>query len=293
MKEYTSWGRYPRASHKAIRNIFWRHDSLPDLSPLLPYGMGRSYGDSCLNDGGALLATRGLSRFISFDSKSGVLKAEAGVTLEEVINFALPRGWFLPVTPGTKYVTLGGAVANDVHGKNHHKSGTFGCFVRAFELVRSDGERLECSPENEKDLYRATIGGLGLTGLVTWVELQLIPVKGPYIDMVSLKFSSLEEFFEISAEFSSKPQYEYTVAWLDCVAGGEGFGRGIFMAGTHSDKSGGERSCPKPQIGVPFDFPEIALNKLTIKAFNALYYRRQREKEVKKCEHFNPFFYPL
>src|SRR5690606_33864629 len=173
---YRSWGRFPDAPPRRVVRLTWR-DALPDLArlggPVLPYGQGRSYGDACLNEGGVLLDTRGLDRFIAFDPDSGLLRAEAGATLADVPALVAPHGWFLPVTPGTKYVTLGGAVANDVHGKNHHVAGTFGRHVTRMELVRSSGERLELTPEGpQADLFRATVAGLGLTGLLTWVELQ-------------------------------------------------------------------------------------------------------------------------
>ena len=174
---FESWGRYPR-HHADIVPLYWTSDFPPPApapSSMLPVGMGRSYGDSCLLEGGTLLAARGLDRFISFDSVTGLLRCEAGVTLAEILDFAVPRGWFLPVTPGTKFVTVGGAIANDIHGKNHHVAGTFGCHVPRFELVRSNGQKYECTPAQNQSLYEATIGGLGLTGLITWAEVQLRP----------------------------------------------------------------------------------------------------------------------
>jgi hypothetical protein len=156
-----------------------RHASLPDFDgTALPHGNGRSYGDSCLNPDGALLRTRGMDRFIAFDAATGVLRCEAGVQLAEIIALALPQGWFLPVSPGTRFVTVGGAIANDVHGKNHHAAGSFGEHVRAFELLRSDGQRLLCTRAHNADWFAATVGGLGLTGLVTWAEIALRRVPG-------------------------------------------------------------------------------------------------------------------
>ena len=171
MQSYQSWGRLPKATPAAVLRVHWRSE-LADLDlgppPALPYGLGRSYGDSCLNDGGTLIDTSPLSRLMLFDSERGILRAEAGISLERLLSIIVPRGWFLPVSPGTQFVTLGGAVANDIHGKNHHRAGTFGCHVRRFELWRSDGEQRECSPDENAELFRATIGGLGLTGLITW-----------------------------------------------------------------------------------------------------------------------------
>src|SRR5205085_1669605 len=164
-----SWGRYPQARHAAEVRLNWRAGlTLPVVGPMLPYGQGRSYGDSCLNDGGKLLRTAGLDRFISFDEGSGLLRCEAGLTLGEILRLLVPRGFFLPVVPGTKHVSVGGAIANDIHGKNHHRAGSFGAHVRRLELLRSDGDARELEPDDR--LFQATVGGLGLTGLVTWAE---------------------------------------------------------------------------------------------------------------------------
>lgn len=163
-----------------------------------------------------MLHLRPLDRFIAADWNSGLIRAEAGVTLDEVFALAIPRGWFLPVTPGTRFVTLGGALANDVHGKNHHLKGTFGCHVPRFSLIRSDREPLLCSATENPGLYAASIGGLGLTGIIEWVELQLAPIRSSRIDATHIRFGNLDEFFALSAELD--PQYEFTVSWIDCLA---------------------------------------------------------------------------
>lgn len=294
-RAHTSWGRLPSAESDPLR-VSWRSELLPDLPEgltALPYGLGRSYGDSCLNDGGALLLTRGLDRFIAFDRANGVLRCEAGVTLEEIIHLVLPQGWFLPVTPGTKFVTVGGAIANDVHGKNHHRVGTFGRFVRRFELARSDGERLTCSPVENADWFQATIGGLGLTGLVTWAEIQLRPVANAYVETESVKFGSLAEFFDLNAE--SERDFEYTVAWVDCLATGSKLGRGHYLRGNHAgpqlERLAAPRSLPLPPV--PFDLPGFALNSLTVRAFNFVYYHRQRARLKRRLASYDSFFYPL
>ena len=173
-----SWGRYPQAQQQIVP-FHWRDAALPaGTDTLLAYGNGRSYGDVCLNDGGTLLHTAGLDRFIAFDPDSGVLRCEAGVLFSDILAFAVPRGWFLPVTPGTQYITLGGAIANDVHGKNHHGAGTFGEHVHCFELLRSDGSRTLCSRAVNAELFAATVGGLGLTGVITWAEFALKRIAG-------------------------------------------------------------------------------------------------------------------
>jgi FAD/FMN-containing dehydrogenase len=205
----------------------------------------------------------------------------------------VPNGWFLPVTPGTKFITVGGAIANDVHGKNHHRAGTFGRHVVRFELLRSNGERLICSPRKNSELFTATIGGLGLTGVITWAEFKLARIHSPMISVESIKFESLEEFIELSDE--SDREYEYTVAWISCSAGSESIGKGIFLRGNHAPptKRKVRQKEPKSRLSVPISFPGFAINKLTIRAFNALYYGKQRKNAVSKAIHYDPFFYPL
>ena len=287
-----SWGRYPRARQTVIR-CHDRHAALPAIAcSLLPYGNGRSYGDSCLNDGGALLHARGLDRFIAFEPQTGVLRCEAGVLLSEILELVVPQGWFLPVTPGTQFVTVGGAIANDVHGKNHHRAGTFGAQVRAFELLRSDGSRRRCAPAENPDWFAATVGGLGLTGLITWAEIQLRRIANPWIASETIRFGNLDEFFAVSA--ASDRDYEYTVAWLDCAARGAALGRGLFMRGNHAPALCAARPrAPARRLSVPFAPPFSLINSWSLKAFNTLYYHRQWAKITRGITHYAPFFYPL
>ncbi|MBX7143044.1 MAG: FAD-binding oxidoreductase [Oligoflexia bacterium] len=287
-----SWGRYPK-TNSTLHPVQWLHEPIKFESDkrYLPYGQGRSYGDCCLNDAGVLLTTNGLSRIISFDRQTGVLRCEAGLTIDEVLRVIVPAGWFVPVTPGTRFVSIGGAIANDVHGKNHHTSGTFGRHVLAFELLRSSGERLLCSPQQNTELFRASIAGLGLTGLITWAEIQLKPIKNAGIEMESVRFSDLEEFFQISG--GSEKDFEYTVAWLDCVSSGSAFGRGIFMRGNHSAADAKQCRASRLKLAVPVDAPGFALNRWTVQAFNSCYYNKQRQKSVRSLVHYEPFFYPL
>jgi FAD/FMN-containing dehydrogenase len=287
-----SWGRYPRTQQTVIP-MGWSSDPLPaarDGKTLLPFGLGRTYGDGCLNDGGTLLLTRTMNRILDFDAQTGIIRCEAGASFDSILQFAVPRGWFLPTSPGTKFVTVGGAVANDVHGKNHHRAGTFGCHVKRFELLRSDGSRLLCSPAENPQLFAATIGGLGLTGLMTWVEFALRPISSAMIDVESVKMRNLDDFFQVSAE--SDKDFEYTVAWVDCLAQGAALGRGIMMRGNHA-KEGGLIPHQQPKLGVPVDFPAIALNHYSVQAFNALYYGRLRQPLTSAVVHYAPFFYPL
>ena len=261
--EMESWGRYPRAM-QAVQPVRWRTDLLPfDARPVLPRGQGRSYGDSCLNDGGVLLTTEGLDRFIYFDEVAGLLRCEAGVTLGSILDLTVPRGWFLPVLPGTQHVSVGGAIANDIHGKNHHRAGTFGCHVERLELVRSDGERRLLTPG--EPLFAATVGGLGLTGLITWAELRLKRVPGPCVRTEAIAFDDLARFEELTRESDSK--WEYTVAWIDCLARVPG--RGVFFRGEHAEGAARPRSR---RLTVPIDLPSFALNSLTVReASGALY----------------------
>jgi FAD/FMN-containing dehydrogenase len=295
MSRFLSWGRLPRVEPAKVVSLLSR-ETLPDLAairkPMLAYGLGRSYGDSCLNDGGVLLATRGLSRFIGFDEETGMLLCEAGTSLAEILETFVPRGWSLPVTPGTKYVTVGGAIANDVHGKNHHALGSFGRYVRRFELLRSSGERLVCSPERHCALFEATIGGLGLTGLITWVELELRRVENPMIDAEYVRMRNLDEFFQLTRE--SDGAFEFTVAWVDCLARGPDVGRGIFMRGNHSTDVA--PSAPRRRgslLTVPFDAPPGLLNRYTVGAFNAAYYWKQMRRRVRRVVDPESFFYTL
>jgi FAD/FMN-containing dehydrogenase len=294
-RQYLSWGRYPRFEQDAIR-LNWRHESLPTTGnankTFLPFGNGRSYGDICLNQGGLIVDCRGLNRFISFDTIRGTLRCEAGVLLSEILAEVVSKGWFLPVTPGTQFVTVGGAIASDVHGKNHHRAGTFGCHLRCFELLRSDGTRLQCSPTENADWFCATIGGLGLTGLITWAEIQLQRIAGQYIDQEVIRYGCLSDFFRLSAE--SDPSFAYTVAWVDCLAKGPSLGRGLFIRGNHSERSKARQ--PKwtpPRMTFPIDPPVSLVNGFTLKLLNAIYYRRQLQPRHRSLVHFVPFFYPL
>ena len=290
-----SWGRYPDVEPAQVIPIYWR-DELPDLAsferPILPYAYGRSYGDSCLNEGGVVLDVSHLRRFLAFDEREGVLRCEAGVSLAEILGLIVPRGWFLPVTPGTKYVSVGGAIANDIHGKNHHQAGTFGCHVTCFELLRSNGERLLCSPSENRELFCATIGGLGLTGVILWAEIRLQPIVSPLMKIERIRFASLDAFMQLSA--ASDQDYAYTVSWVDCLIGGKEACRGIFMRGNH-DQSPAPKMRPHGSLPlmVPFDLPSQVLNTFTVKSFNALYYRSQLSSTVHKVVHYDPFFYPL
>ncbi len=289
-----SWGRYPRVEQRIIP-VLDRNGALPlpsDGGTVLAHGNGRSYGDSCLNPGATLLTSRNLDRFIDFDPATGVVRCEAGVTLANILDIALPRGWFLPVTPGTRYATVGGAIGNDVHGKNHHRAGTFCHHVRCIELLRSDGSRQQLTPADSSGLFAATAGGLGLTGFITWVELQLRRVPGPWIETESIRFDNLDEFFELSRD--SAEGFEYTVAWIDCLAKGANLGRGHFLRGDHAPGDA-QAATPSsaPRRSMPLVPPVSLVNRLTLRPFNTLYYWRQPARHARQISHYQSYFYPL
>ena len=291
---YLSWGRNSRPAHRNVYRPSWADElgRFDDAgAPVLAFGLGRSYGDSCLNDGGYLIDTTAMDHVLSFDVATGLMRCAAGVSLAAILQVAVPRGWFLPVTPGTKFVTIAGAVANDVHGKNHHCAGTIGCHVTQFELLRSDGARFVCSPAQNSEWFAATIGGLGLTGIIVWVEIQLKKILSSKLAVDTLAFHSLKEFLEITRE-SEQAGFEYTVAWIDCLSGRNA--RGIFYRGNHAES--GELLAKGGNGGglrVPFALPEFALNHFTVKAFNTLYYGLKSGAKRAHLEDYDPFFYPL
>ncbi|MCC6531351.1 MAG: FAD-binding oxidoreductase [Burkholderiales bacterium] len=292
---FQSWGRYP-ALPQRVRYCHWRDElarvlgaALGEGDTTLPVGNGRSYGDSCLAASGQVLRMRPLDRIIAVDWATGRIEAEAGVTLEEVLALSIPRGWFLPVTPGTRYVTLGGAVANDVHGKNHHVRGTFGRHVRRIGLVRSERAPLVCGPETERDWFAVTVGGLGLSGVIDWVELQLLPIRSSLVDSIEMRFDNLDEFFDLSALHDAS--YEYSVAWIDCLARGNETGRGVYMAGNHAAE-GALAVDMRRQFALPFAPRGSLVNAVSLRMFNGVYYRAHSPMARKRVG-YGPFFYPL
>ena len=288
-----SWGRYPKIAHQRVHKPAW-NDQVPEIfnaaapGALLPYGLGRSYGDSCLNAGRELIDCRRLNRILDFDASTGMIRCESGTSLSDIIDVFLPKGWFLPVTPGTRFVTVGGAIANDVHGKNHHCAGTFGAHVRQIGLHRSNDGLVICSSRENPDMLGATIGGLGLTGVIAWADIQLKPVAGPWIDAESIPFQSLNAFLDLSRE--SNDRFEYTVAWLDCFAGKNP--RGIFFRGNHSPSHGAEFH-PKRGPKLPFALPAWMLNRYSVKAFNTVYYKIHAASKGVAVVPYDSFFYPL
>lgn len=291
-----SWGQFPRYPQSPTV-CHWPEALAPAFAKLaaahgstLAYGAGLSYGDSCLAASDHVLHTRALDRFVAADWTAGKVTAEAGVSLADILRIAVPRGWFLPVTPGTKYVTLGGAIANDVHGKNHHRRGTFGCHVRRLGLLRSDLGRIECSPHSHPAHFIATIGGMGLTGIIEWAELQLVPIRSSRIDGLTQRFGNLDEFFSLSTELDEA--HEFCVAWIDCLAKGKARGRGVYMAGDFAP-TGPLAVETKRKVTVPLTPPFSLINGLSLRAFNEVYWHKAPVTRRRSNTGYDSFFYPL
>ena len=284
-----SWGRFPKHP-QTVRAFHWRDEKItapPDGRAMLPRGLGRSYGDSCLAAaGGELIDAAPLDRIISLDSESGILRCESGASLDAILQFVVPRGWFPPVTPGTRFVTVGGAIANDVHGKNHPRRGSFGNHVRRLQLLRSDGARFECAPDQNPEWFRAVVGGLGLPGFIVWAEIQLRRIRNPFVETEFIRMNSLPDFFRLFSE--SAPDFEYPVAWIDCV--GKNIGRGWFYRANHaSPDSRGKIPSARKRTAPPLPFSLV--NAATVPAFNFLY--RALPRPARAVSHYRPFFYPL
>ena len=284
-----SWGRVvetrsPVADPAFIDDVL----KLQSPSSRLAYGLGRSYGDVCLNDGGALVRMPMLDRIASADWQTGIVRVEAGISIGALLAVSVPHGWFVPVTPGTKFVTLGGAVANDVHGKNHAEAGTIGCHVRALGLLRQ-GRVMDIGLDNHPDLFAATIGGLGLTGIILWVELQLQRIASSDFEVETQRLGGLDDFFGVATSSRSWP---YTVAWVDCLATGAALGRGLFSRGRHAQSGPLRVHAAGPQVGVPTDAPAGLLGPTAVRLFNALYARQPRSQAVRRMP-YDAFLYPL
>lgn len=293
----SGWGRFPRLECRpleprdrdAVASIVAANPSL------IARGNGRAYGDAALNPAGTLLM-RGCRGVLDFDQKSGRLTCEAGMMLSEVLERFVPLGWHPPVTPGTKFVTVGGMIAADIHGKNHHRAGSFGRYVESLELVLADGTILRCSRDENPELFAATCGGMGLTGVILQATFRLIPIETNVIRRETLRARNLEDAM---AMFEESESWTYSVAWIDCLAEDAALGRSVIYRGEHArleELSVAERTVPLDQRTrsawrIPFDFPAIALNRWNVRAFNALYYRHARPRS--EIIEFDPFFYPL
>jgi len=291
-KNLESWGRLSKLSYKFVEPT--SQVSITEI--LLSYGKDEklaigsslSYGDVGLNSNGLVVSTRNLDRLIQADWSSGVIRAEAGITFDQILNICVPRGWFLPVVPGTKFITLGGAVANDVHGKNHGVAGTFGCHIKKIGLAVPNGDLVELSLYEKPDLFRATIAGLGLTGIIVWVEFSLKKISSSLLEIQTLRMRSLDDYFRISQQ---SIEWEHTIAWVDCLAKGSSFGRGVYMRARHLQNTP-ISSHSRQRIRVPNKFPINLLNVNNSKIFNALFWNWNLFS-TSRISHYNKFFFPL
>jgi decaprenylphospho-beta-D-ribofuranose 2-oxidase len=285
----TGWGRYSGIQAQGF--FFESIDPLISYVKIpqdyIVYAMGRSYGDSALNKN-ALLSRR-FNKILFFDEQEGIITCESGVTLSDLIDIFLPRGWFLPVVPGTKHITVGGAIASDIHGKNHHKVGCFSNFVLSFELMLSDGEILLCSRDQNPQLFYATCGGMGLTGIITNVTFRLQPIKSSYVRETIIRCKNLKETLQLIDE---KEEATYSVGWLDCLAKGKQLGRSILMLGEHA--ASGPLFREKQRIlTMPIDLPSFILNKYSISTFNHIYYGLHPSFTEGRLVSLDNFFFPL
>ncbi len=287
------WGRFPRADcvQSFARDEGEVRAAVLASDTLIARGLGRAYGDAALNPNGVLNLTR-QARLIAFDAATGLLTCEAGVSLRDVVAVFAPRGWFPPVTPGTQYVTVGGMAACDVHGKNHHGAGSFGRHVAWLDLMIATGEVRRCSREAEPDLFHATLGGMGLTGVILRLAFTLIPIETQAMRQDTVVCRDLEETLQA---FESRPDATYSVAWTDCLTTGARQGRSLVYFGEHATRAelppGLAEPTVRPAKRIPIDFPNFALNPLSVRAFNELYYRRG--VAGRSYVGLQPYFYPL
>jgi len=286
MNQVNSWGNYPKHNSKYYDFDIDNKSSL-FRGKTIPFGNGRSYGDSCLSEN--IIGFKKWNHFLSFNKNSGLLKIQSGVLLSEIIEVIIPNGWFLKVNPGTKLITVGGAIASDIHGKNHHIEGCFSECVNWFNLLLPSGEIFKCSREKNQDLFFSTCGGMGLTGFILEIEIQLKSINSIYINQKTTKTKNLKETFEVFETIKNEP---YSVAWIDCLSKGDKIGRSLIMSGDFDD-DGNLNYSPKKRLNIPFNFPSFSLNTLTVKIFNFLYYNRVFKKISFQKVEFDSFFFPL
>ncbi len=285
----SGWGKYPivRASGHGFETSDELRRCLETPGDMIAYAMGRSYGDSALNE--RICFTRRFDKMLDFDARTGLLTCESGVSLADVVARFLPRGWFLTVTPGTKYISVGGAIAGDVHGKNHHSSGCFSESLISFDLMLPDGKVVTCSKDENALLFRATCGGMGLTGIILRATIQLQPVASAWIRETIVRCPNLDAVFDAFEAYASAP---YSVAWIDCLAKGEHLGRSVLMLGAHA-QSGSLQQQRSGACSIPFDLPGFCLNRYSITFFNHLYYHRRPAFTEGRLIPLEGFFYPL
>ena len=295
----TNWGGWP-----VVESEFSELPIYDDIAKkvrnsdeVIARGNGRCYGDSSLSE--TTISTLKLNKFLAFDDYTGLLHCQSGCILSEILEFSIPKGFFLPVTPGTKFITVGGALASDIHGKNHHSEGCFSNHVAFFHMMLSNGEIIKCSHSENFEVFKATAGGMGLTGIILDVAFRLKPIETSFIRQESIKARNLDEIMDL---FEQSEDWTYTVSWIDCLASGKNIGKSILMRGEHAKRaemptkikeSDYLRYSGKQKLNIPVYFPNFTLNKLSIKAFNFLYYNKQFGKKVDAIMDYEPYFYPL
>lgn len=298
IQKVTNWGNYPVVEKeiKSEDSIEKIKDFVRNNNEVIARGNGRCYGDASLSE--HIFSTKRLNKFISFDRLNGVIECESGVLLSEILEVIVPQGYFLYVTPGTKFISVGGAIASDVHGKNHHAEGCFSEYVETFSLLNENSEVITCSRTQNEDKFWATIGGMGLTGIILSAKFKLKNIETAYIRQESIKAENLDEIFKL---FDESESWTYNVAWIDCLQTGKNIGRSIMMRGEHAFKHELPKKIQQNPLRlkqkfipkVPFYFPDFMLNKWSVKLFNYLYYSKQQKKEVKNFVDYETFFYPL
>lgn len=298
IQKVANWGNFPvvEKNIKSEDSLSKIQDFVKNNNQIIARGNGRCYGDASLSDN--ILSTKRLNKFISFDRINGILECESGVLISEILEVIIPQGYFLYVTPGTKFISVGGAIASDVHGKNHHSEGCFSEYLLEFDLLDEKNEILKCSKQENPEKFWATVGGMGLTGIILSAKFKLKNIETAFIRQESLKAENLDEIFEL---FENSESWTYNVAWIDCLQKGNNIGRSILLRGEHvlrheiSEKNGKNplKIVSKIQPKIPFFFPDFILNSFTVKIFNWLYYSKQNRKEVKQIVDYETFFYPL
>ena len=298
IQKVTNWGNFPTVEKeiKLEDSLQKIKDFVSNNNEIIARGNGRCYGDASLSE--HIFSTKRLNKFISFDRLNGVFECEAGVLLSDILEVIVPQGYFLCVTPGTKFITIGGAIASDVHGKNHHAEGCFSECLLSFSLLNENNEVILCSPAENADKYWATIGGMGLTGIILAAKFTLKNIETAYIRQEKIKAENLDEIFKL---FDESEDWTYNVAWIDCLQKGENIGRSLLMRGEHAFRHQLPQNLQHNPLRlkknktptIPFYFPNFVLNNLTVKLFNWLYYNKQRKKEVKNYVDYETFFYPL
>ncbi len=293
-----NWSNFPsvEADMRYFDNRKELSEHLNHNSKWIARGLGRCYGDASLSKN--VISTTKYNKFISFDIENGILECESGLSLDEILTVIVPEGWFLPVTPGTKFITVGGAVASDIHGKNHHSEGSFSRHIIELSVLSGDGTVYECNKQLNSDLFEATCGGMGLTGIVLTVKFKLKKIETSYISQQQIKARNLDEIIEL---FDKYHHYTYSVAWIDCLKKGKGMGRSILMLGEHATQDELPNKLLKDPLpththakfNVPVNFPSFTLNQFSVKAFNSLYYAKNYKPRMEGIVHYDPYFYPL